>query len=264
MNADPLFGLSSQEKFAAIVVATAVGARAEAYDVRGRQRAVDVRLTYPDGREAALEVTSQAGVGVQQRNALTRDEVPNPGKWTWSISIGDVEDLPELLDRYARIITTSEALGISHPSRLYSRHLPSLDFEWLMESSVSMSGMPDVPADQKTNRQTIRILPLGDGGGVDHLLEGLPGAIAALLALPNQLRHVDKLRASGFEETHLFLALDEGSLPFAQRAGLVARPTAIPCEDFVLPEGLNYLWFVSDFSHALYGYGPGGWRLHAI
>ena len=71
---------------------------------------VHVRLTYPDGRDAALEVTSQEGVGVQQRNALTRDEVPNPGKWTWSISIGDVEDLPELLKRYARIITTSGSL----------------------------------------------------------------------------------------------------------------------------------------------------------
>ncbi|WP_248579406.1 hypothetical protein [Nocardioides sp. InS609-2] len=264
MNADPLAGLSSQEVFAAIVVANAVGARAEAYDVRGRQRAFDVRLTYPDGREAALEVTSQAGVGVQQRNSLTRDEVPNPGRWTWHISIGDVRDLPELLERYARIITTSEALGISDPSSLYSRHLPSLDFEWLMESSASMSGMPDMAADERPNRQTIRILPPGTGGAVDDSLEGLPGVIAGVLSLPNQLRHVDKLRASGYEETHLFLALDEGSLPFAQRAALVGKPTAVPSEGLLLPEGLNFLWFVSDFSHTLYAYGEGGWRLHAI
>jgi len=195
---------------------------------------------------------------------LTRDEVPNPGKWTWRISIGDVRDLPELLERDARSITTSEALGISNPSRLHSRHLPSLDFEWLMESSVSMSGMPDVPADERPNRQSIRILPHGDGGGVDDLLEGLPGAIADRLALPNQVRHVEKLRACGLEETHLFLALDEGSLPFAQRAGLVGTPTAMPSEDLALPEGLSFLWFVSDSSHTLYAYGPGGWRLHAI
>ena len=149
MTANPLAGLSSQETFAALVVADAVGARPEADDVQGRQGAVDVLLTYPDGREAALEVTSQAGAGVQQRNALTRDEVPNPGNWTWHIAIGNVTDLPELLERYARIIPAAEALGIAHPSRLCTRDLPFPDFEWLMESSVTMSGLPTSPASER-------------------------------------------------------------------------------------------------------------------
>lgn len=261
MTTDPL---SSQEKFAALVVADAVGARAEAHDVQGRQGAVDVLLTYPDGRQAALEVTSQAGAGVQQRNALTRDEVPNPGNWTWHIAIGNVRDLPELLERYARIIATSEALEISHPSRLYTRDLPSPDFEWLMESSVTMSGLPDVPARGRPNRQWIRILPQADGGGVDETLSGLPETVAGILTLPNQLRHVEKLRASGLGETHLFVALDEGSLPFAQRAALVGKPTGLPTDGLVLPDGLTFLWFISDFSHTLYGYGHGEWRIHPI
>jgi hypothetical protein len=261
---DPLAGLSSQERFAALVVANAVGAFAEAHDVGGRQGAVDVLLTYPDGAVAALEVTSQAGAGVQQRNALTRNEVPNTGKWTWHISIGSVGDLPELLDRYARIIATSEALGITSPSRLYTRSLPSPDFEWLMESSVTMSGLPDVPADGVPHRQWIRILPQSDGGAIDETLAGLPDAVNEMLHLPNQARHVEKLRASELGETHLFIAFDEGSLPFAQRAALVGRPTALPQDGLVLPDGLTYVWFVSDFSHTLYGYGHGDWRIHPI
>jgi hypothetical protein len=209
-------------------------------------------------------VTSQAGTGVQQRNALTRDEVPNPGNWTWHIAIGNVSDLPELRElreRYARIIATSESLGIAHPSRLYTRTLPSPDFEWLMESSVTMSGLPDVAASGRPDRQWIRILPQSDGGGVDESLSGLPQAVADVLTLPNQVRHVEKLRASGLDETHLFVALDEGSLPFAQRAALLGKPTASPSSQLVLPDGLTFLWFVSDFSHTLYGYGHGAWRV---
>lgn len=264
MSTDSLAGLSSQEKFAALVVADAVGARAAAHDVQGRQGAVDVLLTYADGREAALEVTSQAGPGVQQRNALTRDEVPNPGNWTWHIEIRDVGDLPELMERYARIIAACEALGIAHPSRLYTRDLPSRDFEWLMESSVTMSGLPDVPASERPHRQRIRIVPPADGGGVDETLSGLPQAMAKILALPNQLRHVEKLRASGLDEAHLFISLDEGSLPFAQRAALVGKPSALPSDGLDLPDGLTYLWFVSDFSHTLYGFGHGAWTTHSI
>lgn len=264
MSTNPLAGLSSQEKFAALVVADAVGARAAAHDVQGRQGAVDVLLTYPDGRKAALEVTSQAGTGVQQRNALTRDEVPNPGNWTWHIAIGNVGDLPQLLKRYARIIVACEALGIANPSRLYTRDLPSRDFEWLMEASVTMTGLPNVPASERPDRQWIRILPPADGGGVDATLSGLPEAIAKILTVPNQLRHVGKLRASGLPETHLFIALDEGSLPFAQRAALVGKPTALPSDKLDLPDGLTYLWFVSDFSHTLYGFGHGAWTVHSI
>lgn len=264
MTSDPLRGLSSQEKFAALVVADAVGARAEAHDVEGRQGAVDVVLSYPDGREAALEVTSQAGAGVQQRNALTRNEVPNPGKWTWHVTIGSVRDLPELLERYARIIAVSEAHQIPNPSRLYTRDLPSTDFEWLMDSSVTMSGLPDVAAGKRPNRQWIRILPEAQGGGVDEKLAFLPEALAEILSLPNQRRHVEKLRASGLNETHLFVALDEGSLPFAQRAALVGNPTTLPNRGLELPSGLTFLWFVSDFSHTLYRYGHGVWRIHPI
>ncbi len=57
----------------------------------------DLHAVWPGG-------TSQAGAGVQQRNALTRDEVPNPGNWTWHIAIGNVRDLPVLLAGAALVL----------------------------------------------------------------------------------------------------------------------------------------------------------------
>ena len=95
-------------------------------------------------------------------------------------------------------------------------------------------------------------------------LSGLPEAIAKILTVPNQLRHVEKLRASGLRETHLFIALDEGSLPFAQAGCARWQADRITSDGLDLPDGLTYLWFVSDFSHTLYGYGHGDWTIQPI
>ena len=46
------------ERFAFAVVARVLAATVEPYDVRGRQGAIDAILHHPDGRTAALEVSS--------------------------------------------------------------------------------------------------------------------------------------------------------------------------------------------------------------
>ena len=104
---DRLAGLTSVEHRAAGAVARGVGATAEAHDVGGRQGAVDVILTYPDGRTGALEVTSYAEEGSQERDVILAGEHyqwPNPGAWDWSITLRPSARILELKRRYGRII----------------------------------------------------------------------------------------------------------------------------------------------------------------
>ncbi len=72
MGSDPrrLEGLRADEQVAARLVERATGATARAHDIGRRQGAYDVHLTYPNGRTAALEVTTHAGSATRRGLAL--------------------------------------------------------------------------------------------------------------------------------------------------------------------------------------------------
>lgn len=99
-----------------------LGVEIEPYDHSGRQGAVDGLLHYPDGRVASLEVTSAAAQGRRQLYSLlaTNQILPDPGDWTWSASIDDPKDFPDFRERVQRIISKSEARGITHPEHAYN------------------------------------------------------------------------------------------------------------------------------------------------
>jgi hypothetical protein len=61
-------------------------AGAEAWDINGRQGAVDAIRTLQDGRKAAFEVTNLAADGaLETASLLARDnhKWPLPGNWHW-------------------------------------------------------------------------------------------------------------------------------------------------------------------------------------
>lgn len=98
------------------------GVRVEPYDHSGRQSAVDALLHFPDGRVAALEVTSAAEEGSRQLYSLLDGKyatLPNPGEWMWSATVSHPRDLPELEARCGRIILLCEAAGIHAPHYAY-------------------------------------------------------------------------------------------------------------------------------------------------
>lgn len=59
-----------EEEFARGLVARVLDVEAEVWDVGGRQGAYDVRLSYPDGRVGAMEVTTVAEPGRRQLESL--------------------------------------------------------------------------------------------------------------------------------------------------------------------------------------------------
>jgi hypothetical protein len=94
---DRFDGLSDQEKAACRIVELASGAVAHAWDIDGREGAVDAMLTLADGRRGALEITTLSADGaIQTEQLLARDghSWPLPGNWWWTISVGSPGDIP--------------------------------------------------------------------------------------------------------------------------------------------------------------------------
>lgn len=263
---DSLHKLADGERAAAIAIASRVGATARAHDIDGRQGAVDVELVYPDGSVAALEVSSCAGQGVRQRDSLLAadgNEWPAPGAATWDIRVGSPETIPELRVRYGRIIRALEQHGMTSVDLPHRSASPSelADLEWLESTDVTFSRM----STRSGREPVVYVLPHGASGMVDDQLVGLGDAVVMLLQQPNQLRHIEKLRRSGCRETHLFLVLHEGALPFAQMSALMGRVKNLPeCSAPPLPGGLTHLWFVSVYSHVLVETSGRTWRFHDL
>jgi len=237
--------------------------RLEEYDHSGRQGAVDALLHYPDGRVASLEVTSAAAEGRRQLYALLErtPTLPNPGHWTWSATIDDPKDLPDLLERVERIIITSEAQGITRPEHAYERAFAGdPDFAWIVRSSVTMWGSPELPKvrEQDGVERPLFLTQGGSGGVVDETLAGFATAVAETLVEPHVQKRVQKLARDGRDEQHLFVVVDTSAFPFGVTYALMAR-NVVPPGRAELPGSLTHLWLLSP-SHrgSCSGHGKDG------
>jgi hypothetical protein len=151
---------------ACLVAEHVLGANAHAWDTDGRQAAVDAMLTLSDGRRASFEVTSLAAAGAMQTDSLLhRDGYawPCPGRWWWTIHVGDVGDLPRLREIYAGVVLRCEAAGATRPEQLrWGLHERDPDLRWLVEESSSdMVGHPDVPYREGDLVREAMVVPSG-------------------------------------------------------------------------------------------------------
>jgi len=269
-DVDRLAGLRRDERFAALAVERASGAVAHALDVGGTQGAVDVTLTYPDGRRGALEVTSHAGDGVRQNYALLGQDGwawPNPGKWWWSAEVGDPRDIPRLRKCYAELILLCEAEGLSKPHAVsWSWHGDREALRWLVrESSCRLWGHPEVPARDGTHERGVMITPSGSGGGVDTELDSLNAEVERLLAVPVISRHVDKVGRVEADERHLWVSLGPGSVADGLYMALMVEPTSMPPAGPEAPKPLTHLWITTGYGEHLLGWArESGWSVHHV
>src|SRR6478672_109062 len=70
-----------EETMARQVVSESLGVRVEPYDCNSRPRMVDAIFAYPDGRRAALEITSDEHEAARQQAERLADD-----NWTYSIA----------------------------------------------------------------------------------------------------------------------------------------------------------------------------------
>jgi len=177
---DLLDGLDNAERLACRVAERVLGVTATAWDVDGRQGAVDAFLDYPDDRRAAFEVTRLAtdSGALQLDQLLGRDgfEWPLPGRWWWNVFVGSPRDLPRLRESFPKIVVMCEQAGVTRPGQLVSQRDDQIDpdVRWLVEDSTStMQGHPDVPSVDGQRVRRAMVTPDGGGGAVDEQLRGL-------------------------------------------------------------------------------------------
>jgi hypothetical protein len=246
-----LEGLDHEEQTACLIAECALGARATAYDVAGRQGAVEAFLVYPDGRRGAFEVTHLAtdnGASFELESLLERDGYgwPLPGKWWWTIKIEDpAVDLRRLRNIYPKIILACESIGVKEPRRLPLAAIDD-DVRWLVEkSSVRMQGYPNVLARDGHRRRRATIDRLSTWGGSENFSQ-LDEALSTAFNTTNIQRHLDKLRRTKADERHLFLVLGVYDLPFSL-FGALASGERLPTGAPALPEGLTHLWLAPEY-----------------
>lgn len=273
MGTDPrrLDGLLPDETVAALLVEGATGARATAHDVDGRQGAYDVALSYPDGRRAALEVTTNARPGIRPGGVLlrrSRTMWPNPGRRGWGIALGAPGDIPRLRAVYARAITTCEALGAADPASLPDGVLDGdSELRWLAtESASALVATPGGAPGRAVRPTPVTVTLRPPGGHLDGHLESLPDAVSDLLLVPHVSRRVAKVAAAtGVGERHLFVGIGEGGLPDAVYRGLSAPVGTLPRADPEIEESrLSHLWLTTDWggSPLLCWDRSHGWAVH--
>ncbi|MFT0847305.1 hypothetical protein VR010_06050 [Actinomycetaceae bacterium L2_0104] len=258
--------LRDEEWAAGLLVCRCVGASPKAYDINGRQGAVDIVMTYPDGHEAALEITSHVGEGVRQRDSLLAKEGNQwkaPGRRSWFATVPNPQAVSELWSHYPDVVLELEEMGAEDSAVLYSRDPATLsgDLAWLLRSDVSLHAVTERTA----SAPKVYLLPSPEAGLVDTSLADLPEAVAAILAESNQQRHIDKLLSSRWAEKHLFIALYEGGLPFSLEVALMDERADAPTgESTILPAGITHLWLAPRFSPHLIEIHGERWTFHPM
>ncbi len=237
--------------------------QAEAWDVDGRQNAVDVMLTLRDGRTAAFEVTN-----LGEEDALTLARLlekikykwPVVGDWFWRIEVGSVADLDRLKLCYDEIIRICETAGEPDPRRIEGGWPTHPNVRWLVrESSSEMIGFPNIPA-TNLKRPMTEVVPRVGAGFVDESLSGFAAGLAKAFEKPHVQQHFDKLARSGADERHLFIPLHDSALPFSVSSELVFKET-LPPDPPVVPDSVTHLWLAPAGSpRVLLWSRAEGWR----
>jgi hypothetical protein len=239
-------------------------AAAEAWDVGGRQGAVDAMLTLQEGRKASFEVTNLAAEGaLETASLLARDNHtwPLPGKWFWTIEIGSPSDLKRLKASYQKIILICEAVGKAYPDRQVG-WAPSADpdLRWLVEESLSnMIGHPELLA-KDVQKPGAMVVPTSGGGFIDHSMSGFAAELREAFKSPHIPPHFEKLERADADERHLFIPLHDSTLPFSISSELMFGET-LPSEPPPVPNYISHLWLAPAFSRRVLLWSqPEGWR----
>lgn len=246
-----------EERFAEEVLRRALGIVVTQRDDQSIARMVDALFMLPDGRRGALEVTTIGDREALEREAIAanRDWHVDGTEWAWLIHVGAGVSIRDLERHLPALVLACEQHGASEPGLVPFEHRRQEAFAWLSASEVSKHGSP------RTNRPgAVDVLPDGGGGAVYKDLEDLPQWLAGRLRRPDLARKIDKLRATGRDELHLFLRVHDTAMPFSLYDPLAFGPY-IPAGGLHPPEGLTALWLAPAWRNpSLWWSAMQGWQ----
>lgn len=245
-----------EERFAEEVLRRVLGATVTGRDDNSRSRMVDALFELPDGRLGALEVTTicDRATMEQERLAAKRDWHVDGARWAWAVNANGRLSLRAFGEHLPTIVLACERHGVTDPAAIAWEMRDNQAFRWLSSTNVSFIGLPGTSHPGK-----VWVMPDGGGGFVPEHLDGLPGWLEQRLTEPDMVENLDKLRATGREEQHLFLRVHDSAMPYALYDPL-AFASYVPATPLNAPEGLTGLWLVPQWRNPVLWWSVvGGW-----
>ncbi|MET9634619.1 hypothetical protein ABZX92_44965 [Lentzea sp. NPDC006480] len=230
------------EAFALAVVGRVLGVNVEEYDVDGRQAAVDALLHYPDGRIAALEVSSLGPVDEARiMNVLDKQGHKRTIKGLSSCWMTQVprDFHPGKFRLLEGALLHCDDRGIT-------------DLKDAVETSAAAAELVDLGVrgvatmEQVKDAPIVWVIPAPIGGFTGTGGLDLADVVTAALLDEKMTGKIEKLAASGHDERHLFLSVRPLAFSFAVYDNLCFGGP-LPTEPPKLPGGLSELWLASGF-----------------
>lgn len=249
-----------EERFAFNLVGRVLGAKVEPHDIGGRQGAVDALLHYPDGRRAALEVSS---IGPQDEARILgflekggeRREISGLGR-VWHVILPGTfrpRDLP-IVDT---LLVQCERLGFDS----LMQGIGDDEIRALLQQGVNAEaiGLP-APA---CGWAFVHVRE--PGGWEGRGIQPLPDELATQLRTSGMRENIEKLAASGLDERHLFLMVRPSAFTFPVYDAL-SFGGPLPADPPRLPVGLSEVWLASTLigGGVLRATADGTWRREPV
>ena len=230
-----------EERFAFAVVARVLGATVEPNDIGGRQGAVNAILHYPDGRTAALEVSSigpesEAGI-INYLGARGHFKSIAGVTRRWLIQVPR-DFHPADMRKVDKVLPRCEASEAENLSELAGE---GGDIDDLLSQGVRATTSATGAADTAGSRVYFATTM---GGSPGSGMASLPDELAEALRTPKMQSKIGKLAVAGLKERHLFLVVRPSAFGWPVYDGLAfggPLPTGTPR----LPDDLSQVWLVS-------------------
>jgi len=254
--------LHPEEKFAFSVAAQVLTATVEPYDIRGRQRAIDAIVHYPDGRAAALEVSS---IG-PKREAPILQYLADTGhcksiaglRRRWLVQIPR-NFHPADMRKIEMALHWCEEDELDHLHELYGTDR-EVDAAALLGQGVRADAVARTGGGTDCPESRVYFVLPAFGGFAGGGMASLTDELAEVLCTPKMQLKLDKLAATGLPERHLVLVVRPSTFSFPVYDGLAfggPLPGQRPC----LPDGLSQVWLITGIQAGgvVRGISGGGW-----